>query len=230
MGYIARERSGRKKKENEKRGLAVASREPAREDRWRREPGNLGTTEFSRAKPPAATGRGDIHTRCFWDSGTIEEASERERPQAHSPKSASLRSRECRTRRGTTDRCVWLVRNLNITTASRRGGRCRDSGGYPSSPPCLRVNRVHAGGYRLFSVQMKSTMFCPVKKRETCWIPKRQRLQAALEYVIQLTNGLVLRKHQCKILEIDIILKREFKINYKNVKIAEIYSSFFILL
>lgn len=62
------------KKEDEKRGLAVASREPAREDRWRREPGNLGTTEFSRAKLPAATGRGDIHTRCFWGLGTIEEA------------------------------------------------------------------------------------------------------------------------------------------------------------
>ncbi|CAL1680243.1 unnamed protein product [Lasius platythorax] len=46
-----------KEKEDEERGLAVASREPAREDRWRREPGNLGTIEFSRAKPPAATDR-----------------------------------------------------------------------------------------------------------------------------------------------------------------------------
>lgn len=44
--------------------MAVASRESAREDRWRREPGNLGTTEFSRAKPPAATGRRNIHARC----------------------------------------------------------------------------------------------------------------------------------------------------------------------
>lgn len=93
-----------KEKENEERGLAVASREPAREDRWRRrtrEPRNhrVLTRETSSCH---RADRRDIHTRCFWGLGSIAG-----KPAAGAPsKSASLAWGMSDTR-GPTDACGW---------------------------------------------------------------------------------------------------------------------------
>jgi len=87
------------------RGKGVGSREAAREDRWRREPGNLGTIEFSRAKPPAATGRRRYtYTLLLGPRLDSRQAGERER--AH-PRKAHHSLRECRTRGVLTDACGW---------------------------------------------------------------------------------------------------------------------------
>lgn len=131
--------------------MAVASREPAREDRWRREePGNLGTTEFSRAKLPAATDRGDIHTHVApWGLGSMARRRPATRGKRAPSKSASL-AREVSDMRG-TDRCVRLVRNLNIATASRRGDRVT---------PCVNGSAGDAG--------------CPVRVKSSILSPERR--------------------------------------------------------
>jgi len=111
-----RERNGKKKK-TRKEGW----RSPRESQRTRtggdEEPGNLGTTEFSRAKPPAATEPTEeiyIHTLLLGPWLDNRQTSGR----------STLEKRI--TRLGNVghegpDRCVWLVRNLNITIVSLRG-------------------------------------------------------------------------------------------------------------
>lgn len=109
-------RSSREEKEDEEeRGLAISreQRASAREDRWRGEPGNLGTVEFSRAKPPAATGRRDIHAA----PGTRLRAIDQQRA---SHRRASLDSRGPQTR--------W----------PRKG--CARAGGAPFAP--VEISRI----------------------------------------------------------------------------------------